>query len=86
MRPNFSYFNDKDSAVVLDEWDFNNANVKLPAIEHLSYENGRLRGKDEGWGDGFDDGKKRAQSGKRRVRDNISLQRLRQAHNHETWK
>ena len=78
MRPNFSYFNDKDSAVVLDEWDFNNANVKLPAIEHLSYENGRLRGKEEGWGKGLDDGKKRrARAGKRRVRDNISLQRLR---------
>lgn len=58
MRPNFSYFNDKESATVLDEEDFNNANVKLPAIEHLSYENGRLRGKEEGWSDGFDDGEK----------------------------
>ena len=58
LRPNFSYFRDKESAMVLSDEDFNNANVKLPAIEHLSYENGRLRGKEEGWGDGFDDGKK----------------------------
>ena len=58
IRPNFSYFRDKESAKVLSDKDFKNANVKLPAIEHLSYENGRLRGKDEGWSDGFDDGKK----------------------------
>ena len=44
LRPNFSYFNDKESAMVLDEEDFNNANVKLQAIEHLSYENGGKRG------------------------------------------
>ena len=58
MRPDFSYFSDKESAMVLTDEDFNNANVKLPAIEHLSYENGRLRGKDEGWSDGFDDGER----------------------------
>ena len=58
LRPNFSYFRDKESAMVLSDEDFNNANVKLPAIEHLSYENGRLRGKEEGWGKGFDDGEK----------------------------
>ena len=58
LRPNFSYFRDKESAKVLSDEDFKNAHVKLPAIEHLSYENGRLRGKDEGWSDGFDDGER----------------------------
>ena len=58
MRPNFSCFNDKESAMMLDEEDFNNANVKLQDIEHLSYENGRKRGWSQGRGDGFGDGEK----------------------------
>ena len=58
MRPNFSYFRDNESAMVLSDEDFKNTNVKLPAIERLSYENGRLRGKGESWSDGFDDGEK----------------------------
>lgn len=53
LRPNFSYFRDKESAKVLSDKDFKNANVKLAAIEHLSYENGRKRGHDEGYDDGY---------------------------------
>ena len=53
LRPNFSYFRDKESAKVLSAKDFKNANVKLPAIERLSYENGRKRGQDEGFDDGY---------------------------------
>ena len=49
LRPNFSYFRDKESAKVLSDKDFKNANVKLPAIERLSYENGRKRGQDDGY-------------------------------------
>ena len=53
LRPNFSYFRDKESAKVLSDKDFKNANVKLPAIERLSYENGRKRGQDEGFDDAY---------------------------------
>jgi hypothetical protein len=54
MRPNFSYFNDKDSAMVLTDEDFKNAKVQLPAVEHLSYENERKRGMDGGFEDGYE--------------------------------
>ena len=53
LRPNFSFFRDKESAMVLSDEDFKNAYVKLPAIEHLSYENGRKRGQDEGFENGY---------------------------------
>ena len=53
LRPNFSFFRDKESAMVLSDEDFKNAHVKLPAIEHLSYENGRKRGQDEGFDDAY---------------------------------
>lgn len=53
-RPDFSNFRDKDAAMMVNDEDFKNANVKLPAIEHLSYENGRKRGQDEGYEDGLE--------------------------------
>jgi hypothetical protein len=53
LRPNFSYFMGNESAMVLSDEDFKNTNVKLPAIERLSYENGRLRGNGEGFEKGY---------------------------------
>lgn len=40
---------------MVKEEDFDRAKVKLPRLERLSYENGRKRGYDEGWSDGFDE-------------------------------
>ena len=53
LRPNFSYFSDKESAKVLSDKDFKHAHIKLTAIERLSYENGRKRGQDEGFENGY---------------------------------
>ena len=33
--------------------DFEMAEIKLPKVERLSYENGRKRGYVEGWGEGY---------------------------------
>ena len=54
-KPDYSYFRDSESAKVVKEEDFDRAKVKLPRLERLSYENGRKRGYDEGWSDGFDE-------------------------------
>ena len=53
LRPNFSYFSDKESAKVLSDKDFKHAHIKLTAIERLSSENGRKRGQDEGFENGY---------------------------------
>ncbi|MFG1449598.1 MAG: hypothetical protein AAE983_03025 [Thermoplasmataceae archaeon] len=53
--PDFSYFRDKESVMVVNDEDFEKAKIKLPPIEKLTYENGRSRGYEEGWSDGFDE-------------------------------
>lgn len=54
-KPDYSYFRDSESVKVVKKEDFDRAKVKLPRLERLSYENGRKRGYDGGWSDGFDE-------------------------------
>lgn len=57
-HPDFSYFRDSESAKIATEEDFEKAKVKLPNLERLSYENGKKRGYNEGWSNGYGLGEK----------------------------
>lgn len=56
--PDYSYFRDSEAAKVVNEEDFAKANVKLPNLEKLSYQNGKKSGYNEGWSGGYKDGEK----------------------------
>ncbi len=52
--PDYSYFRDKDSASTVSEEDFIKAKVRIPPVERLVYDDGRKRGREEGWSEGYD--------------------------------
>ena len=53
LGPDYSYFRDKESAAVVDEDDFEKSKVKISDVEKIVYENGRNRGYDNGWAEGY---------------------------------
>ncbi|AKA48727.1 hypothetical protein IX51_06005 [uncultured archaeon] len=53
--PDYSYFRDSESTKVVNEEDFEKAKAKLPRLERLSYENGKKKGHEDGWADGYDE-------------------------------
>lgn len=54
-RPTFSRFRDRKTAALIDNEDFQKTSVKIPNLERIVYENGRRRGYEQGWGDGYDE-------------------------------
>ena len=54
-HPQFSHFRDPEPVKTMTEEDLEKAKVKLPRLERLSYENGKKKGYEDGWGDGYDE-------------------------------